>query len=125
MNSSVLLTMEATINLTLGLFLGIFPKTFVAVLSIPNSNSAFYLSILGAVLFGIGVALLLERFRGSGGLGLLGAISINLSGGIVPAVWLLSGRLSLPLHGVVILWGLVLLLLGDSGFELLVRTSHR
>lgn len=125
MNSSILLTIDAAINLALGVLLIIFPKTLVSVLGIPNSDSAFYPSILGAVLFGIGIALLLERFRGSDGLGLFGAISINLSGGVVLAVWLLSGRLALPLRGLVILWALVLILVGISGFELLAQVSHR
>jgi hypothetical protein len=125
MSSSVLLTIDAAINLILGVLLIIFPKNLVSVLGIPNSDSAFYPGILGAVLFGIGIALLIERFRGSEGLGLLGAISINLSGGGILAFWLLSGRLMLPLRGLVFLWTLVLILVGISVFELLAQASHR
>jgi hypothetical protein len=125
MRSAVLLTIDAAINLALGVLLVIFPQYLVSVLGIPNSDSAFYPSIFGAVLFGIGIALLLERFIGSKGLGLFGAISINLSGGIVLAVWLLSGRLLLPPRGFVFLWILVLILIGISSFELLAQASHR
>jgi hypothetical protein len=125
MRASVLLTVDAAINLALGVFLVFFPASFVSAVGIPGSESAFYPSILGAVLFGIGIALLLERFRGPGGLGLMGAVSINLSGGVVLAAWLLSGSLVLPLRGSVTLWALVLILVGISGFELFAQASRR
>ena len=51
------------------------------------------------------------------GLGLGGAICINLCGGIVLALWLIAGDLSLPLRGLVLLWGLVVILVGISIFE--------
>jgi hypothetical protein len=72
------------------------------------------------VLFGIGLALLLECYRKSNrfaGLGLGGAIAINLCGGFVLAAWLLSDKLSLPLQGTILLWCLVLLLVGISLLE--------
>jgi len=125
MSSNVLLTIDAVINLVLGILLVIFPKNLVAVLGIPNTDSAFYPSILGAVLFGIGIALVYERYRGFNGLGLAGAISINMSGGVVLAGWLLSGRLMLPLRGLVFLWALVIILIGISSFELLAQASNR
>lgn len=125
MNSKVLLTVDAAINLVLGVLLILFPKNLVAGLGIPNSDIAFYPGILGAVLFGIGIALLIERFHGSKGLGLLGAISINLSGGVLLAFWLLSGRLMLPLRGTIFLWVLVLILVGISSFELVAHFSQR
>ena len=119
MNSkSLLLIIDAIINLVLGLMLLFFPSQLVSALGIPTSASAFYPSILGAVLIGIGIALLIERHRG-GGLGLLGAITINLCGGIVLGLWLLFGDLQLPLRGSVFLWGLVVVLVGISMFELL------
>jgi hypothetical protein len=50
-------------------------------------------------------------------LGLGGAIAINLCGGLVLAVWLLSNKLSLPLRGQIFLWSLVMLLVGISVLE--------
>ncbi len=95
------------------------------VLGIPDAVSAFYPSVLGAVLFGIGIALLVARFRPAlGGLGLGGAIAINVSGGLVLAVWLLAGGLALPTRGYVLLWALVLVLVGISIIEALARRQH-
>ena len=116
-----LLLADAVINLGLGGLLIFFPNWLVALLGIPQAQPAFYPSILGAVLVGIGIALLIERRRG-GGLGLAAAIAINLSGGVVLACWLLFGGLSLPLHGEIFLWGLVAILVGISGMEI---RAHR
>jgi hypothetical protein len=72
------------------------------------------------VLFGIGLALLVECYRKSNrfvGLGLGGAIAINLCGGIVLAAWLFSDKLTLPLRGQILLWFLVLLLICLSLLE--------
>lgn len=121
-----LLTVDASINLVLGVLLIIFPEWLVSLLGIPNAVPGFYAGILGGVLFGIGIALLVERFRGQGGLGLVGAVSINLCGGAVLAGWLLFGNLSLPLRGQVFLWALVVLLVGISSLEFLVgKVSNR
>ena len=104
MKSSLLLTCDAIINLVLGALLVVFPARLVSAIGVSDAESAFYPSILGAVLFGIGVALLVERIRGTAGLGLYGAISINLSGGLVLAAWLSFGSLALPIRGQAFLW---------------------
>jgi hypothetical protein len=125
MRRSALLTLDAVMNLALGVLLIFFPRGVVSLLGIPGAESAFYPSILGAVLSGIGIALLLERGEGrrkARGLGLSGAIAINLSGGTVLAVWLVAGDLGLPLRGYVVLWTLVVLLVGISAVELV---THR
>lgn len=124
-----LLIVDAAIDLLLGSLLLVFPKNLVAFLGIPGAENAFYPAILGAVLFGIGIALLVEHLQGAGGLGLLGAVSINMSGGLVLAGWLLFGHLALPPRGLVILWVLVFFLVGISSFELIAhfwgpRQSH-
>ncbi|MCP4203153.1 MAG: hypothetical protein GY769_14620 [bacterium] len=64
MSSSSLLSCDAAINLVLGALLLAFPASVVSALGIPAAEVAFYPSILGAVLFGIGIALLIERARG-------------------------------------------------------------
>ncbi|MDH3588176.1 MAG: hypothetical protein OEQ74_02105, partial [Gammaproteobacteria bacterium] len=114
---SVLLIVDAIINLVLGAGLILFPAPIVEWLGIPGAEPAFYPGILGGVLFGIGIALLRERHYGTGGLGLWGALSINLCGGLVLAGWLLFGGLVLPLRGLVFLWALVAVLVGISAFE--------
>lgn len=118
MSTSILLVIDAVINLVLGAILVAFPAGLVSALGLPVTRPAFYPSILGAVLIGIGVALVVERVRGSSGLGLLGAITINLIGALVLAIWLLSGSLALPSRGRVLLWALVVVLGGISALEL-------
>ena len=125
-----LLTIDGIINLVLGVLLIAFPAGVVRAFGIPGGESAFYANILGGVLFGVGVALLIERFRPplkAVGLGLGGAVSINLCGGLVLASWLVLGRLELSTFGVIALWTLVLLLVGLSMIELYgqFRTSSK
>ena len=115
---STLLTVDAVINLVLGVLLVVFPGHLVSALGIPSTEVAFYPSILGAVLFGIGIALLIERARGGSGLGLAGAVSINLCGGAALIAWLLFGSLSVPARGRLLLWALAVLLVGLSSLEL-------
>ena len=118
---SVLLWIDAFINLLLGALLLAFSRPLADFLGVPYSEVKFYPSILGAVLFGIGIALAIEALRkprGLVGLGLGGAVAINLSAGIVLVVWLLSGALNLPLRGLIFLWILAAILVGISSVEL-------
>lgn len=122
-NNKILLLIDAIISLVLGVLLGVFPRKLVELLGIPPAVKPFYASILGAVLFGIGLALLLERSReriGIGGLALGGAVAINLCGGIALALWLLFGGLHVPTRGRVIMWCLVGVLFAISTIELVV-----
>ena len=126
MKSSPLLLVDASINLVLGVLLVIFPGWLVSFLGIPDAVPGFYAGILGGVLFGIGIALLIQFFQDGGGLGLAGAVSINLSGGIVLAGWLVFGNLHLPLRGLIFLWALALLLVGLSSVEFIYsKTGYR
>ena len=120
MKRTFLLKIDAAINLILGVLLMAFPAGLVRALGLPLTVPAFYATILGGVLFGIGLALLIESFFKSSrfsGLGLGGAIAINLCGGGVLAIWLIGDTLSLPLQGQILLWCLVLLLIGLSLLE--------
>lgn len=120
MERTTLLKADAAINLILGILLMAFPEGLVRALGLPTADPSFYPKILGGVLFGIGLALLIECYRKSNrfiGLGLGGAIAINLCAGFVLAVWLLTGNLSPPLRGQIFLWFLVLLLVGISLLE--------
>jgi len=121
--SQKVLLIDAIINLILGILLLIFNQSIINTLGVPPTGHAFYPNILGGVLFGIGIALLIEYFRRPGdmiGLGLGGAITINLCGGLVLALWLISGKLAIPLRGQIFLWSLVVVLVGISSVELLV-----
>jgi len=121
MKHSWILIVDAVINLVLGMLLVIAPFRVIAFFGLPKVIQGFYLVILGAVLTGIGISLLIEAFRRKGnlvGLGLGGAIAINLCGGVALAGWLLFGRLDIPLRGVLFLWGLVVVLVVVSGIEL-------
>lgn len=121
MRSSKLLLADALINLILGILLATFPKTVVELLGVPDTDVTFYPSILGAVLIGIGAALVIEYFRkptGPTGLGLHGAIAINLSGALFLVGWLLIGKLDTPLRGGVFLWSVAAVLIAISMAEL-------
>jgi len=121
MRPSKILLVDAVINLILGILLAIFPKSVVEALGVPTTDATFYPSILGAVLIGIGVALVIEYRRkpsGPAGLGLYGAIAINLCGAAFLVGWLLSGKLEIPLRGQAFLWGLAVVLIVISVVEL-------
>ena len=122
------LIIDAVINLILGILLLAFSEKIVAVLGVPDTDQYFYPNIFGGVLIGIAVALVVEAFRKPGGLvglGLGGAIAINLSGGMVLAYWLLFKHLNLPKGGFIFLWALVLILVLISGIELMVYHTQK
>ena len=124
MNRKSILLIDAIINFVLAFLLGIFPKDVISFLGLPVVSNPFYASILGGVFFGIGIALLISRSaknRSSYGLGLQGAIAINLSGGFVLALWLLFGSLDVPIHGKIIMWALVVILFVLSAVELFTQ----
>ncbi len=128
MTRNTLLLIDGLINLALGIVLITFPDSLVLALGIPEAPSTFYPNLLGGVLCGIGVALFLEqsnRRTQVSGLGLGGAIAINLCGGIVLAAWLIFGDLLLPLRGVILLWALVFILAGISLWEALVNARRK
>jgi hypothetical protein len=125
---SKVLLLDAFINIALGLLLATFPNSVVRILGVPPTETRFYPSILGAVLLGIGLALLIEFYRKptqSPGLGFNGAIAINLCGAFVLAGWLLSGALNIPLRGRVFLWTIACALVAISGSEwwLMMRSA--
>ena len=124
MNRKSILLIDAIINFILAFLLGIFPKDIISFLGLPMVSNPFYASILGGVFFGIGIALLISRSaknRNSDGLGLRGALAINISGGFVLALWLLFGALDVPAHGKIIMWALVVILIVLSAVELFTQ----
>ena len=117
-----ILFFDAIINFLLGVALLMFSPKVVELLGIPESSTSFYPNILGAIFIGITIALLCSAFgskpRRATGLGLIGAVSINLCGGAALGLWLIFGKLDLPAKGFVILWALVAILIALSLFEL-------
>lgn len=119
MSESRLLELDGIGNVVLGMPLVLYPKVVAELLGIPYGDQGFYPTILGALLIGIGGALLIERFiSGLHGLALAGAVTINLSFGVVLAAWLLRNSSSIPARGNVLLWLLVVILVGLSLIEL-------
>ena len=105
--AKTLLMIDGIINLALGMLLLLFPVGIPKLLGIPESHISFYPTILGGVIFGIGLALLIERYgfeHKIRGLGLGGAIVINICGALVLLIWLIVDPFELPVRGYVILW---------------------
>jgi len=128
MNSSKVLIIDAVVNFILGILLLMlipFPEQVTQFLGVPKVQQVFYPSIMGAVFIGIGIALLIESYREKTqqlvGLGLGGAIAINLCGGAVLVGWLIFGGLSLPMRGLIFLWGFAFILVVISSIELIVH----
>jgi peptidoglycan/LPS O-acetylase OafA/YrhL len=123
MKNKIVLFVDALINLILGILLLLFSPRLASYLGIPCSNTGFYPTILGGVLIGITIALFVEAMRKDKssytGLGLIGAICINICGGIVLTLWLILGDLDLSARGEIILWSLAMILVIISGIELL------
>jgi len=121
----VLLAIDAVVNLGLGSLLLLFPAGMLERLGLPQVTHHFYTTILGAVIFGIGIALLIDlcgASRGVRGLGLGGAIAINLCGGGVLLAWLVFRPFDLPLRGHVVLWAVALIVLGVGLAELITKS---
>jgi hypothetical protein len=127
-NRHALILIDGIINLLIGLVLLLFPWGTGNWLGLPIPDSNFYPVILGAVIFGIGLALMLE-WKGPGekiqGLGLEGAITINFMGGGVLFFWLVLAPFQLPLHGIIILWTVALTVLIVGLVELLSRIMRQ
>ncbi len=128
MPRSALLLVDGVGNLVLGALLLVAPTRVATWLGIEDPGGAFYPTLFGAVLVGIGVALLLERsarLEDIRGLGLGGALVINFAFGIALAGWLLVDSQGLPGYAAAILWALVLILVGLGAAELRSEISGR
>ena len=120
--NKILLLIDGIVNLFLGMLLLLFPFGIAQLFGVPQPNSNFYPTILGAVIFGIGIALLLEAYgkpSGIHGLGIAGAVAINFCGAGVLTLWLISDPFNLPLRGYIILWTIAIVVLALGFIELL------
>jgi hypothetical protein len=116
-----LLLADAVINILLGVLLIVYPQGLVEALGVPPVITTFFPRVLGGVLLGIGIALLIAYRGGPQGLGLDGAIAINLCGAGVVSGWLVAAPSAIPPRGRVTLWIIVLLVVGIG----LVELRHR
>ena len=124
MRRKISLLTDAGLNFILAVLLLCFSPELADFLGVPSVQNNFYPNILGAVFLGITIALVIEAYRDTTdgrktGLGLAGAVSINICGGIVLLYWLLLGNMELPLKGKIFLWTLDLLLLLVSTMEVI------
>ena len=120
-----LLLIDGIANLLLGILMLLFPLGMAEFLGVPLLKSDFYPTILGGVIFGIGFALLIERYgfkKGIRGLGLGGAIAINICGSLVLLGWLIFAPPAIPLRGSILLWGIGILVLGIGLVELAAKS---
>ena len=120
-----LLLADALINLLLGVLLLLYPQWLVEALGMPEVASTFFPNVLGGVLFGIGLALLLAHRGGAQGLGLDGAIAINLCGAGVVVGWLVIAPHAIPPRGRITLWVIALVVIGIGLVELWHRFSTK
>ena len=116
-----LLLADALINLLLGALLLLYPQWLVEALGMPVVANTFFPNVLGGVLFGIGLALLIAYRGGAQGLGLDGAIAINLCGAGVVVGWLVIAPHAIPPRGKITLWIIALAVIGIG----LVELQHR
>ena len=118
----IALSIDAVINLILGVLLLAYSADLAKFLGVPVVESAFYPNLLGAIFIGITFALIVEAFKQkqtkSDGLGMFGAICVNLCGSIVLLIWLILGNMDLPVRGMVFLWVIALSVLMVSCLEL-------
>ncbi len=120
-----LLLADALINLVLGGLLVAYPQRLVVMLGLPEVRSTFYPNVLGGVLFGIGIALFIASRGSRQGLGLDGAIAINLCGAGMVVIRLIAAPQDFSATGRITLWVVALLVSGIGSVELIHRLRHR
>ena len=121
------MVIDGIINLVLGILLLLVPFGMASFLGVPEPISFLYPCVLGAVLFGIGIALFLYVWGGSKGvrgLGIGGAIVINFCGAGTLLGWLLMSSPDLPIRGLILLWSIAVVVILVGVVEL-VTTSWR
>ena len=122
-----LLEIDSVVNLLLGVALLGMPQSTIAFFGLPAADEVFYVSILGAVLFGIGIALWVERKNDDRwrGLGLFGALMINLVAGTTVCVWLIIDPFAIPVRGYAVLWTVAVVVIGIGLVELVQLMRRR
>jgi len=129
MRMRAFLIVDAVIDGLLGVALLLFSPEVWEFTGIPGAYSPFYPNLLGAVLLGITIALILEVRRketqSSPGLGFSGSLAINFSAGVILSLWLIFGRLAIPLKGIIVLGVLSFFLVIFSSVEWYIYYKRR
>ena len=121
MLESTFLWIDAVFNLLMGVGLLTFPPAIVRALGLPETKATIYPRVFGGVLIGIAIALVVEAMVPAfGGLGLGGAIAINVSGAAVVSGCLISRPGDIAATGRFVLWTVVVVLIVLSAVELWV-----
>ena len=121
MIADLLLLAHALLFLAMGAILAALPAGTITALGLPASQPGFYRRLLGTTLIGIGLALMMNALPGGlSGLGLDGAIAVNLLVAVALAFLLLTGARKTPAQGKRLLWLLVLVLVGLSAADSLL-----
>ena len=113
-----LLWIETLLKLVPGLLLALAPLTTLRVLGLPRPDTGFWPRLTGALLVGIAGALFIEGTQSGHGLGLAGAIIINLCGATVLATLLVLDRGPASTRGRAVVWALTCTLVILSVFEI-------
>lgn len=114
-----LLWIETLLKFVPGVLLVLAPLTTLRVLGLPRPEIGFWPRLTGALLVGIAGALFLEgAWPGHGGLGLAGAIVINLCGASVLASLLTLEAGPTTTRGRTTIWLIVCVLVVVSVFEI-------
>ena len=122
----MLLIIDAWVNMLLGVLLVLFPLGLAGFLGVPATATHFYPSPLGAVLIGIGIALMIEAYGRSGGrrgLGLAGAMAINFCGAGALTLWLVAAPPDIPLRGRLLLWTIAIAVTAIGLLELAGKSA--
>lgn len=115
MIADLLLLADALLFLAMGTILAVFPGGTIAALGLPAGQPGFYRRMLGATLIGVGLALMMSALpTGLSGLGLKGAMAVNLCVAVALALQLLTVARKTPSRGKRLLWLLVVILIGLS-----------
>lgn len=103
-----LLFLEAIVKAALGLLLMIAPGAVIGLFGLPAILNGFWPRLLGATLFGIAGASLIEgTLLSSRGLGLGGSLAINFAIAAMLTVQLALNAAAVTVRGKVLLWVLV------------------
>ena len=100
-----LLWIEVLLKLAGGVTFALFPLTAAKVLGLPAGGSGFWPRLLGAMLIGLAGAAFIEgRATGAGGLGMAGAVVINLVAAGMLVALLVFQRAAVTWRGKALLW---------------------
>jgi hypothetical protein len=106
-----LLFLEAVVKAAIGLILMIAPGAAFKVAGLPPVPTGFWPRVLGATLFGIAGANLIEgTLLGSRGLGLAGSLAINFAIAAMLTIQLALNAAATTVRGKLLLWVLVAIL---------------